>query len=236
MNVPLRPILSRCLTQAQFHPESRDTLAPLRSVHGRHDERTRERQRIALSLVFILLAGPSACDKPSQSREAVSIPKRQSPYPPAPFPPLRAGISELEPGATLPTAAGQSIYVPITTRATVEDGRAIRLTVNVAVRNTDESRSILVTLLRHRDADGQTVRDYLRAPARLAPKATLDVVIKDTDNIGPATSLLVEWVADRPVAPPIVDAIMLSTTGSQGIAFTSVGQVIEDRLHPAPPR
>ncbi|HEY2154362.1 MAG TPA: hypothetical protein VGH33_01945, partial [Isosphaeraceae bacterium] len=57
----------------------------------------------------------------------------------------RPGISELEPGATLPTAAGQQIYVPIHVRVPAEDGRSIRLAVNVAVRNTDENRPILVT-------------------------------------------------------------------------------------------
>ena len=147
------------------------------------------------------------------------------------------GISELEPGATLPTAAGQQIYLPIHGRVSGEDGRPIRLAVNVVVFNADESRPILVTLLRHRDGDGKTVRDYLRAPARLAPKATLDAVLKDADGPGPAASVLVEWVADRPVTPPIVDAVMIGTVGTQGISFTAHGQVVEDRQHPAtPPR
>ena len=144
----------------------------------------------------------------------------------------RAGVSGLEPGATLPSAAGQSIYLPVTTRVGSGEGSS-RLSVNVAVRNTDESRPIVVTLIRHRDADGNTVRDYLRAPFRLAAKATLDLVLKDTDGPGTASSVLVEWVADRPVAPPMVEAVMI---GSPGISFAARGLVLEDRQRPATTR
>jgi hypothetical protein len=186
-----------------------------------------------------LLAGLASCDQPPPINPAV--PPVEKPADPAKGSTLlaapRPGISELEPGATLPTAAGQQIYLPIHGRVSAEDGRAVGLTVNIVVFNTDESRPILVTLLRHRDADGKTVRDYLRAPVRLAAKATLDVVLKDADPGAPAASVLIEWVADRPVAPPIVEAVMIGTTGSQGISFTEHGQVLEDEQHPpTPPR
>jgi hypothetical protein len=196
-----------------------------------------------LRLGLIAVAATAGCDRPVEGPSA--SPKRAEPTAPAPSAttpaglPPRAGISELEPGATLPTAAGQSIYVPIHARVAAEDGRPIRLAVNVAVRNADDTRPILVTVLRHRDADGKTVRDYLRAPARLAPRATLDVLLKDPDAAAPApaASVLVEWVADRAVAPPIVEAVMIGTTGGQGISFAERGQVIEDRQRPGnPPR
>ncbi len=187
--------------------------------------------RPCLAILAAALAVPVACDQGPNGPPAPADPK-QAEAPTVP-PAARAGITQLEPGATLPTAAGQMIYLPIHTRIGAEDGRSIRLAVNVAVRNADESRPILVTVLRHRDADGNTVRDYLRAPARLAPKATLDVLLKDPDGPGPAASVLVEWVADRPVAPPIVEAVMI---GQQGVSFAERGQVIDDRQRPNPPR
>jgi hypothetical protein len=198
------------------------------------------------TLALAAVAGPSACDRPPEigARPAASARPAEASAP-APRPagdpiaiPPRPGLSALEPGATLPTAAGQQVYLPIHARVAAEDGRKVRLAVNVAVRNTDEARTILVTLLRHRDADGRTVRDYLRAPIRLAPKASLDVVIKDGDASAEASaSVLVEWCADRPVAPPLVESVMIGTFGSQGISFAERGVVLEDRLHPAaPPR
>jgi hypothetical protein len=191
--------------------------------------------RLALAIV----AASAGCDRgPETSPPPSGVAKPADPPAPPGLPSTpRAGISELEPGATLPTAAGQQIYLPILGRVSGDDGRPIRLAVNVAVRNTDETRPILVTLLRHRDADGKTVRDLLRAPARLAPKATLDLLLQDTDAGGPAASVLVEWAADRPVAPPIVEAIMIGTVGSQGISFLERGQVLEDHQKPSvPPR
>jgi hypothetical protein len=194
----------------------------------------------AARLVLAAVAASAGCDRgPEMSLPTPAGATKPAEAPASPALPStpRPGISELEPGATLPTAAGQQIYLPIHGRISGEEGRPIRLAVNVAVRNTDETRPILVTLLRHRDADGKTVRDYLRAPARLAPKATLDVLLKDTDAGAPAASVLVEWAADRPVAPPIVESIMIGTVGSPGISFIEHGQVLEDHLRPAvPPR
>ncbi len=200
----------------------------------------RRRARLAAARLALAVAAATAgCDRATVSIQppAAATKTADEPASPALPNPPRAGISELEPGATLPTAAGQQIYLPIHGRVSAEDGRPIRLAVNVAVRNTDETRPILVTLLRHRDADGKTVRDYLRAPARLAPKATLDILLRDTDAGAPAASVLVEWAADRPVAPPIVEAIMVGTAGSQGVSFIEHGQVLEDHQRPAvPPR
>ncbi len=200
----------------------------------------RPRVRAAASLVLAIVAAPAGCDRgPEMSPATPAGAARPADPPTSPAPPivLRAGISELEPGATMPTAAGQQIYLPIHGRVSGEDGQAIRLTVNVVVFNADENRPILVTLVRQRDADGKTAREYLRAPLRLAPKATLDLVVKSPEIAGPAASLLVEWAADRPVAPPIVEAVMIGTVGSQGISFTERGQVLEDHQKPAvPPR
>jgi hypothetical protein len=201
------------------------------NVHFRHWLGSR-------AILPVLIMGPtglSGCDgrRPVLTPPAEAV-KRASPSPVTPRPLLpRAGISELEPGATLPTAAGQQIFLPIHSRLSTEDGRPVRLAVNVVIFNADESRPILVTLLRHRDGDGKTVRDYLRAPARLAPKATLDVLLRDADPVAPAASVLVEWVADRPVVPPIVEAVMIGTIGSQSFSFTEHGRVLEDRQHPS---
>jgi len=203
-------------------------------------------------LAVAALAACPACDRATtsapggpppgaRSRDPAGADRRatQSPAPaPAPRPvaiAARPGISELEPGATLPSTAGQSIHVPAYASLVTDDGTA-RLTIHLSVRNLDESRPIIVTAVRHRDADGRPVRDHLRAPARLAPRAVLEVVLRPGEaGLGAASSFLVEWVADRPVVPPIAEAVML---GPPGIALVARGIVIEDRSRPGqvPPR
>jgi hypothetical protein len=190
------------------------------------------RSRGRLAILAAALVGQTGCDGHAGGPQTLAVPKQAGAAGSPSSAPGRAGITDLEPGGTLPTAAGQSIYLPIQTRIVGDDG-STRLSVNVNVRNTDDSRPILVTVVRHRDADGNTVRDYLRAPARLAPRATLDLVLKDPDGPGPAASVLVDWVADRAVNPPMVEAVMI---GPGGVSFVERGQVIDTGQRPAPPR
>jgi len=199
-------------------------------------------------LAVAALAACPACDRPTAPAPGGPPPAAPSPHParadllaiqapaspPAPHA-ARPGISELEPGATLPSTAGQSIYVPAYASLVADDGTA-RLAIHLSVRNLDESRPIIVTAVRHRDSDGRPVRDHLRAPARLAPRAVLEVVLRPGEaGLGTSSSFLVEWVADRPVVPPIAEAVMV---GPPGIALIARGTVIEDRSRPGqvPPR
>jgi hypothetical protein len=188
------------------------------------------------AVVTVLLFVGIACDRPIE-QTSISPPTAPAGTLPSAVLP-RAGISELEPGATLPAAAGQTIYLPIFGEIADRTPTAIPLGVTVSVRNTDETKPIIVTLVRHRDADGRTIREYLRPPARLAPRASLDFAIKGAEIGVSSASVLVEWVADRPVNDPIVEAVMIGSIGGQGISFVERGQVIEDKSKPngTPPR
>jgi hypothetical protein len=192
----------------------------------------RESARCAVAFL-VMCAG---CDRPVEN-PSTAPPSTQPDAPPIALA-ARAGISELEPGATLPMAAGQTIYLPIFGQVAFDAARPMTLTVTVSVRNTDETKPIIVTVIRHRDADGRAVREYLRPPARLAPRASLDVAIKPVDIGVASSSVLVEWVADRPVTDPIVEAVMIGSTGGQGISFVEHGKVIDEKSKPnaVPPR
>jgi hypothetical protein len=185
----------------------------------------------------LLLFAGFACDRPIE-HTSTSPPLAQPGAVPTTVLP-RVGISELEPGATLPTAAGQTIYLPIFGEiASDRTQTTVPLAVTVSVRNTDETKPIIVAVVRHRDADGRTIREYLRPPARLAPRASLDFAIKPAEIGVSSASVLVEWVADRPVNDPLVEAVMVGSIGGQGLSFVERGQVIDDKSKPngAPPR
>jgi hypothetical protein len=178
-----------------------------------------------------------ACDRPIEQTSMSPPLARPGAAPTTALP--RVGVSELEPGATLPTAAGQTIYLPIFGEITTDRTQtAAPLAVTVSVRNTDETKPIIVAVVRHRDADGRTIREYLRPPARLAPRASLDFAIKPAEIGVSSASVLVEWVADRPVSDPLVEAVMVGSIGGQGVSFVERGQVIEDKSKPnvPPPR
>ena len=55
----------------------------------------------------------------------------------------------------------------------------------------------------------------------------IDYIITEKDKTGGSgANFIVVWKSDTYVNPPIVETIMISTKGQQGISFTSRGQVI----------
>jgi hypothetical protein len=77
------------------------------------------------------------------------------------------------------------------------------------------------------DTDGNVVRDYIGEPVQLSPLATTGFLVEDSDRSGGwGANFIVEWVAEEPVYEPLIEAIMVSTRGTQGISKISIGRVI----------
>ncbi len=116
----------------------------------------RDRPLIALLLPALLVAAPS-CD-------------RGRPPAPASAAAAHRGVTALGAGAEVPTASGQTIYVPTYSYVNITDAaRPFNLAVTLSVRNADPKESIVVTAVRYHGADGHLVRDYLPRPVRVAP-------------------------------------------------------------------
>jgi len=127
--------------------------------------------------------------------------------------------------------AGQTVYVPIYSHIyMVEPGRKINLTATLSVRNTDLSQPIIVTSAKYYDTNGATVRKYLEKPIELKALAATEFVVAQEDVSGGAgASFIVEWVAQKDVSVPAIEAVMINTAGNQGISFISPGRVIKSR-------
>lgn len=124
-----------------------------------------------------------------------------------------------------------TVYVPIySSIASADTGRPINLAATLTIRNLDRERRLEVRSVRYHDASGRLVRDHLARPAQLAPLAALNLFVGESDDSGGTSpSFLVEWGAAERVTPPLVEAVMVSTAGAQGIAFTSTGRAIVGR-------
>lgn len=131
----------------------------------------------------------------------------------------------------LAITAGQTLFVPAYAEVHyAEDGRTIELAVTLTIHNTDFQQSIVVTSVRYYDTQGQFVKEYLAEPLRLGPLASTDFFLGAGEQPGGiGTNFIVEWVAETAVHEPVVEALMLSTSGTQGISFTSPGRVISRR-------
>lgn len=123
---------------------------------------------------------------------------------------------------------GETVYVPAYSHIYFRDGtREFNLATTLSVRNTDPERAITVTSVRYHDSAGRLVRRYLDAPAALAPLASRAFVVEERDTAGGVgANFLVEWEAAARVSVPIVEAVMISTAGTQGLSFVSRGQTV----------
>lgn len=128
----------------------------------------------------------------------------------------------------LDITSGQTIYVPAYSEVHfASPDRTIELAVTLSIHNTDFTHSIILTSVRYYNTHGELVREYLSQPQRLGPMASTDFFVdagEQTGGVG--TNFIVEWVAEEPVYEPVVEALMLSTMGTQGLSFSSPGRVI----------
>jgi len=126
-------------------------------------------------------------------------------------------------GAELLT--GQAVYVPCYSQ--IYHGirtRPIDLTITLSVRNIDPKRSVTLTKVDFYDTSGKLVRRYLDKPERLEPLMTREFIVGQTDTAGGSgANFMVYWSADPPANPLFVEAVMIGTTGQQGISFSSHG-------------
>jgi hypothetical protein len=151
------------------------------------------------------------------------------------------GPTTLPPGARrvppIPDAeiqARQSVYLPIYSHIYVSNnGSPYYLAVTITVRNTDPKRPIVLSSARYLDSKGELIRAYLDQPIELGPLASLEYFIQQSDSRGgTGASLVLDWAAREPVSPPIVEAVMIGTTGSQGISFITRGREIPPSRSP----
>ena len=181
---------------------------------------------LRVAWVLGVLAAGTACDRQPRPDPAPAGRVRA----PAAGPATRRGVDEIE-AVDFRVAAGQTIYVPVYSQvATGDRARPFDLAITLSVRNTDRAHPIVIAAVRYHDQDGQLVRDYAPKPLRLAPLAAAEFFVGERDTRGGrSASFLVEWVAERPVSDPVVEALMIGTASMQGISFTCPGRVIADR-------
>lgn len=128
--------------------------------------------------------------------------------------------------------AGQTIYVPIYSHIYFENNKShLDLTATLSIRNTDLNNSLILTAVRYYDSKGSLVREYLKDPSELSALASVAFVVERTDSAGGSgANFIVEWVTEKSVSEPVVEAVMISAESAQGISFISEGRVIKKRV------
>ncbi len=133
--------------------------------------------------------------------------------------------------ADVERSSGQTVYVPIYSQ--VFRGAKLntcQLAATASVRNTDPEHPIRITVADYYDFNGKKVRGYVTSPLTLPPLGSREFYVREDDTRGGSgANFIIEWIADEPVTPPILEGVMIGNFASQGISFTSRGQVIDEK-------
>lgn len=114
-----------------------------------------------------------------------------------------------------------SIYSKI---YSVTEHRSVNLTVTASLRNISSTDTIYVIESDYYNTKGDLIRSYHDTPIFLKPLETIEIVIDENDmHGGSGANFIFEWAFKKTGHEPIFEAIMISTSGQQGISFTTQG-------------
>lgn len=147
-------------------------------------------------------------------------------------------VQEVQPARATATVArgdlsivtGQKLYVPAYSEVYSESGdKTWNMTVTLSIRNTNMDKPIFIGSVKYFDTNGQLITEYVESPLLLAPLATTEIVIARGDSRGgTGANFIVGWGAEEPVYEPVVEAVMISTAGTQGLSLVSPARVLEE--------
>jgi hypothetical protein len=102
--------------------------------------------------------------------------------------------------------------------------RTHNLTATISIRNISELDSIYIIKAMYFDTKGHLLHNYFEKPIYLRPLETIALVIAEKDNEGgTGANFLFDWATRPGTAEPLFEGIMISTSGQQGLSFTTNG-------------
>lgn len=106
----------------------------------------------------------------------------------------------------------------------ITEHRTIALTVTVSLRNVSVSEPLYLLDASYYNTKGDLIRSYFEKPIELKPLETIEIIIDEKDTHGGSgANFIFDWALTNSGHEPIFEAVMISTSGQQGISFTTQG-------------
>ncbi|GAA4313503.1 hypothetical protein GCM10023115_29910 [Pontixanthobacter gangjinensis] len=106
--------------------------------------------------------------------------------------------------------------------------RTHNLTSTVSMRNIDMEDTIYIDKAEYFNTKGEPIRIYFDHPIFIAPLETVEIVVDETDKEGgTGANFIFEWSIKQSSTEPLFEGVMISTSGQQGLSFTSKGVRID---------
>jgi len=132
-----------------------------------------------------------------------------------------------------PLSAGPTLYLPIFSHPWHGDLGSRKmpdktaLSALVSIRNTDPAQPIRVLSARYHDSQGKLVRDFVPKARVVPPLGALELFIERSESEGGSgANFLIRWQADRPVSPPVVEAVHADLRNPRTVSFITVARPI----------
>jgi hypothetical protein len=128
------------------------------------------------------------------------------------------------------SSVGQLVYVPVYSHIYQQNRqKTFNLTTTLSIRNADPYRTFTIDKVAYYDSKGNLIQQYVDSTEQIKPLASTSYVIEEADlRGGVGANFLVRWYSQKPVYPPVIEAVNISTTQQQGISFLSVGRVLQE--------
>ncbi len=122
----------------------------------------------------------------------------------------------------------RSVYVPAYSTLIGSGGAAqLKLAVTLSVRNTSADLPLVVERIDYYDTAGNLVQHYVPSAIAVRPFGTIEILIPTNDvRGGSGANFVVDWAATQPISEPVIETVMVGSSGTRGFAFISPGHPI----------
>ncbi|MEB3884827.1 DUF3124 domain-containing protein [Lyngbya sp. CCY1209] len=126
--------------------------------------------------------------------------------------------------------AGHTVYVPVYSHIYYRNTQQVyNLATTLSVRNTDLENPLIVTAVKYYNTEGNLVNSYLEQALKLPPLGSMDFFVEQSNTRGGSgANFIVEWISETALSEPVIEAVMVGVSGTQGLAFTSRGKTINN--------
>jgi hypothetical protein len=136
-----------------------------------------------------------------------------------------------------PRSAGQSLYLPIYSHLYHGDvnprtGKPSETLVSthVSIRNTDPALAVTIVSARYYNTDGKLLREFLAKPQAIPPLGTFELYVPRSDSSGGSgANFIIDWIAERPTNPPLVEALHADIREARTLLFVTTARPIQTR-------
>ena len=191
------------------------------------------RSSICLVIAILLITGCQSLNVNGQNT-AQKPPSTPIESCPQYSPNLNEGVTLVSPESLNPSqiVRGQTVYVPFYSQIYEPQGFGQKLDLRgtLSIRNTSETDEIRITRVQYFNSSGKLVKKCLEGKhSVLSPLATTEFgITRQDESGGSGANFIVEWVSEKPVSDPVIEAIMITTSGTHSYNFTSYGRVLKE--------